>query len=92
MSAISTVPARPARRAHGGQGGDWMRQVVQALECGDQVVWAAVGGGGDVGLVHADPVGYAGRGDVTAGQLDRGGVEVVAVHAEHRVAPGQADA
>ena len=35
-----------------------MRQVVQALECGDQVVWAAVGGGGgDVGLVHADPVG-----------------------------------
>ena len=43
-------------------------------------------------MVHADPVGQAGRGDVLPGQFDRGGVEVIAVHAYHRVAAGQADA
>ena len=69
-----------------------MRQVVQALERGHQVVGAEIRGGGDVGVVHADPVGQAGRGDVAPGQLDRGGVEVIAVHAHHRVASGQADA
>src|SRR5262249_31790851 len=78
--------------AHGGQGGDRMRQGVQTLERGDQVIGTAVGPLGDVEVVHVDPVGQACRRDVAPGQIDRGHVKVVAVHVDHRVAAGKSDA
>jgi hypothetical protein len=83
---------RPGHRPHRRQHADGVRQVVHALERGQQVVRpGARAQRAGVGQHDAHPVGEPGGRDVAAGRLHAGRVDVEGVDGRRREGAGQAD-